>query len=239
MESDNKKLNDLYQCIEEYQDLLFVLKKWLEEDPDIRIQKDNTDPFLEYSMRGQDKKLMGVYFSILGNEQLLHDTKKSLVERPDNSIDYQLELIDEGKSELGWALLECGRYEMGLTVHQLISTDCEMKYLGLGRALIETWRLAEAEVILGKGLEKFPDSVSLLIAMGNLYKKIGDDGRALKFIDMDLIEDAFYIAREELRQCPSEEPQRYLNAGVAYVELGGPDDADEIDDMGPKKFVDN
>lgn len=90
--------------------------------------------------------------------------------------------LDDLKMELGWVLMDCGRYEEGLAFYQSIpwKTNGEQKCNGMARALTEMEYYDEARRILERGLKRYPDSYALWVAMGALHGCLGDDFESLK-----------------------------------------------------------
>jgi tetratricopeptide (TPR) repeat protein len=86
---------------------------------------------------------------------------------------------DENKLILAWKLLDCGQYEKSLLIYVALPWS-EEKYNGLARAWTELNRFEEAERVLEKGLKEYPKSCPLLLGMGNLYLKRGDNLAALR-----------------------------------------------------------
>lgn len=159
------------------------------------------------------------------------------------------DLINDIKLDLGWALLECGEYEKGLTVYQSVfgKQYQERKYNGIGIALTEMGRYVEAKRILEIGLRKFPKSYALWTGLGILSDYIGDYSGALKSFDTALrfnygensgslynkaliliklgsYRDAMSIIDDLIERHPAE--SRYLaEKGFCLLEIGYPQEA--------------
>ncbi|MEF9438442.1 MAG: hypothetical protein L0922_06805, partial [Candidatus Mariimomonas ferrooxydans] len=75
--------------------------------------------------------------------------------------------IESFKSRLAWFLLEAGEYREGLRLYRELSwkTYGEEKYIGISRALIELGEYHEADRLLARGLNRFPESGALLVAL--------------------------------------------------------------------------
>ena len=99
--------------------------------------------------------------------------------------------IDELKRQIAWFFLDAGEYEKGLVLYRSMSWKMqgEIKYLGLGRALTGIGYYGEAVKLLNKGLGRFPESSSLLVAMGNVYHQSGDYSKSLKYFEQALAFD--------------------------------------------------
>ena len=130
------------------------------------------------------------------------------------------EHLDELKIDLGWALLEHGKYEQGLALFESLSSRGygETKYNGMARGLIEMRHYDEARRILGKGLKEFPESCALWTCLGNLHEALGDHFESL-------------ICFEAAIRCDSEKSSGTLyNKALALMGLGSHTDAVSIID---------
>ena len=136
------------------------------------------------------------------------------------------EYDDDLKIELGWALLDSGRYEEGLALYNSLSwiTHGETKVTGMVRGLIGIGDYKEASRLLKRGLRKYPNSYSLWIAMGSLYEGLGDDFKSL---------ECFEIA---LRFAPEDNSAGFYNKALALMRLGLYGDAISILDNLINKF---
>lgn len=130
------------------------------------------------------------------------------------------DLMNDIKLDLGWALLECGEYEKGLTLYLSVFGEQhqERKYNGVGTALTELGRYDEAKRVLEYGLRKFPKSCALWTDMGILYDHLGDYSEAL---------NCFEAA---LRFSSGENPGLLYNKALILIRMGSCRDAVSIID---------
>ncbi|MEF9475382.1 MAG: tetratricopeptide repeat protein [Candidatus Mariimomonas ferrooxydans] len=158
--------------------------------------------------------------------------------------------IESFKSRLAWFLLEAGEYREGLRLYRELSwkTYGEEKYIGISRALIELGEYHEADRLLARGLNRFPESGALLVARGLLYRRLGDEFKALKNFQgaLALIPDdshALYdkaislnalgyyneaaaILKYFVEKYP-DDPEYLIEMGYSLIEQGYPRDAAE------------
>lgn len=89
--------------------------------------------------------------------------------------------IEELKIDMAWLLLECGKFEEGLSMYSSVfgKQYREKKYVGIGRALTEMKRYGEAKNVLEKGLKEFPKSYALWEGLGILHDALGEHLEAL------------------------------------------------------------
>jgi len=104
------------------------------------------------------------------------------------------EYIDELNMDLGYTFLDLREYEKALALLSTVSyaTHGEMKFNGMAWALTEMGHYDEARKLLEIGLDRFPQSYALWVAMGALYDSLGEDFESLK-----CIETALQFAPEE------------------------------------------
>ena len=104
------------------------------------------------------------------------------------------EHIDGLKIELGWTLLDHGKYEQGLGLFESLSWRDygEVKCNGMVRALTEMGYYDEARDLLKAGLKRFPKSYALWVAMGAICDSLGDT-----FGLLECIETALQFAPED------------------------------------------
>jgi tetratricopeptide (TPR) repeat protein len=98
------------------------------------------------------------------------------------------EYIDSLNMDLGYAFLDLREYERALALFSTLSytTHGEMKFNGMAWALTEMGHCDEARRLLEMGLNRFPQSYALWVAMGALYDSLGDDFESLKCIETAL-----------------------------------------------------
>ena len=96
--------------------------------------------------------------------------------------------IDHLNMDLGYTFLELREYEKAFALLSTVSyaTHGEMKFNGMAWALTEMGHYDEARRLLEMGLNRFPHSYALWVAMGALHDNLGDDFEALKCIDTAL-----------------------------------------------------
>jgi len=159
------------------------------------------------------------------------------------------ENLDDLKMELGWVLMDCGRYEEGLAFYQSIpwKTNGEEKCNGMARALTGMEYYDEARRLLERGLKRYPDSCALWVAMGGLHGSLGDDFESLKcfetaiqfapkdnfaglynkaFILMKLgcYGDAVSILNDLIKKDP-QDPRYFSDRGSCALDMGYPQEA--------------
>ncbi len=136
------------------------------------------------------------------------------------------EYVGDLKINLGWTLLDYGKYEQGLVLFESLSWRDygETKCNGTARALIEMKHYGEARKILEKGLKEFPDSCGLWTCLGNLKEGLGDHCESL-------------ICFEAAIRCDSEKgPGTLYNKALALMGLGSHTDAVSIIDHLIKEY---
>jgi tetratricopeptide (TPR) repeat protein len=159
------------------------------------------------------------------------------------------ENLDDLKMELGWALMDCGRYEEGLVFYQSIpwKTNGEEKYNGMARALTEMEYYDEARRLLERGLKRYPDSYALWVAMGALHGSLGDDFESLRCIEtaiqfapndnsaglydkafilmkLGCYGDAVSILNDLIKRNPKD-PRYFADRGSCALDMGYPQEA--------------
>jgi len=98
------------------------------------------------------------------------------------------EYIDDLKIQLGWAFLDCGKYDQGFALYESLSWSQygEMKCNGMASALTEMGHYDEARRLLKSGLKRFPKSYALWVAIGALHDSLGDHFKSLKCMETAL-----------------------------------------------------
>lgn len=98
------------------------------------------------------------------------------------------EVSDDVKLELAWSLLDLGENEAGLALYSSLpwNTYGEAKYNGIGRALTGMGQNEEAKRVLKRGLQKYPQSCSLWVAMGALHDALGNHSESLRCFEIAL-----------------------------------------------------
>lgn len=156
--------------------------------------------------------------------------------------------IEEMKSSLAWTLLDAGEFANGLALYQSLpwKSHGEDKYNGISRALIEMEYFTDARKLLKKGLERFPRSCPLLVAMGLLNKRLGYELNALRYFNRALkssphnkhalydkaislselgyYEDSLSIVNKLIKQYPND-PAYFIEKGYCRLSMGYPEDA--------------
>lgn len=143
-------------------------------------------------MARKDPRHTEIYKEVKRLRAKLYKAKKELNEaKGSNSRNMAQGDIDDLKSQFAWLLLDAGEYEKGFVLYRSMSWKLqgEIKYLGLGRALTGIGRYDEAVKLLQRGLGRFPESPSLLLAMGNVYHESGDYSISLKYFEQALAFD--------------------------------------------------
>lgn len=163
----------------------------------------------------------------------------------ERSFKYQ---VDDLRARIGWLLMDCGEFEKGLALYQLISwyTHGEEKYNGISRALVEMEYYTEAGKLLRRGLQRFPDSLYLLVAAGMLNRRLNNQYEALNYFERSLeimpddrhalydkslcldnlcyYEDAAAILKDLTEQYP-DDPEYLIEAGRNLLLQGYPEDS--------------
>ena len=90
--------------------------------------------------------------------------------------------INKLRIDLGWELLDRGRYEYGLALYSSLPSQTygSAKWNGMSRALTGMGLYEEARELLEKGLKRYPDSYALWVGMGALQAESGNDFDALE-----------------------------------------------------------
>jgi tetratricopeptide (TPR) repeat protein len=114
-----------------------------------------------------------------------HDLRQTRNRRKRQKIK---EYIDHLNMDLGYTFLELRQYEKALAVFSTVSytTHGEMKFNGMAWAFTEMGHYDEARRVLEMGLNRFPKSYALWVAMGALYDSLGDNFESLKCIETAL-----------------------------------------------------
>jgi tetratricopeptide (TPR) repeat protein len=153
------------------------------------------------------------------------------------------------KIDLGWTLMDCGKYEEGLALYKLLpwTTHGEIKCNGMARALTGMKCYDEARRLLEAGLRRFPNSNQLWVGLGGLNTSQGDYSGALKCFDMAIqcssgeswearynkvivlgqlgsYEEAVEILDDLIEEYP-EDPKYLSERGYCASEMGYPQDA--------------
>ena len=153
------------------------------------------------------------------------------------------------KIDLGWTLMDCGKYEEGLALYQLLpwTAHGEAKCNGMARALTQMNCYDEARRLLVAGLKKFPNSCMLWVGLGGLNTSLGDYSEALKCFDKAIqcssggswearynkvivleqlgsYEEAVEILDDLIEEYP-EDPKYLAERGYCTSEMGYPQDA--------------
>ncbi len=137
--------------------------------------------------------------------------------------------LDDIKLDLAWTLVECGKYEEELAIYSTVSKkrNKEMKFYGMGIALIEMGRYEEARGIFEKGLREFPNSYVLWSGLGILNDFLGDHFESLRCFEKAILYDSI------------EDPSPYYNKALALMGCGYYEDATEIIDQLLEQYPDN
>ncbi|MGD0916786.1 MAG: tetratricopeptide repeat protein [Thermodesulfobacteriota bacterium] len=139
------------------------------------------------------------------------------------------EYFNDLKIELGWALLDHGKYEQGFALFESLSWrgDGEMKCNGMARALTEMGYYDEARKLLEVGLRRFPKSYALWVAKGALCDSLGDTFGLLECIEISL------------RFAPEDNSTGLYNKAFALIKLGCYSDALPIIDELIERYPDD
>jgi tetratricopeptide (TPR) repeat protein len=129
------------------------------------------------------------------------------------------EMTDDVKLELGWVLLDIGENQAGLALYSSLPWNIygEEKYCGMSRALTEMGRYYEAENLLQNGLQRYPQSCSLWVAMGGLPDSIGNHSESLKCFEIALR----FASEKDFKSV-------YYDKAVALMKMGCYCDASKI-----------
>lgn len=130
------------------------------------------------------------------------------------------EHMDELKLKLGWAYMDSGEYEKGISLYHSLSwrVHGEMKCHGIARALTEMRHYGEAKRLLEKGLKEFPESCALWTGLGILHDILGDHFESLNCFEAAIKFD------------PTKNPGPLYNKALALMELESYMDAVSIID---------
>jgi len=200
-------------------------------------------------MARKDSRHTEIYKEIKRLGAKLYKAKKELyAAKGNNSRNMAQGDIDELKRQIAWFFLDAGEYEKGFVLYRSMSLKMqgEIKYLGLGRALTGIGHYDEAVKLLQRGLGRFPESPSLLLAMGNVYHESGDYHISLKFFEqalafepedklilfskanalygLRLYEDALPVYQNLAEQYP-DESLFITQVGYCHLQIGYPEDA--------------
>jgi tetratricopeptide (TPR) repeat protein len=147
------------------------------------------------------------------------ETQKKLKEAKSQRRRQQLKReLNNLKIDLGWTLMDCGKYEEGLALYQLLpwTAHGEAKCNGMARALTQMKCYDEARRLLVAGLKRFPDSCMLWVGLGGLNTSLGNYSEALKCFDKAI-------------QCSSGESwEARYNKVIVLEQLGSYEEAVEI-----------
>ena len=137
-------------------------------------------------MAYKDPRFRDMYQEITEFTKQLQQVQKELRHAKSRKIKRELELhIDDLKWQIACSLLNCGEYAKALAMYQSLSwkTYGEVKYIGIGSALVEMEHYAEGRRVLEKGLKRFPESTLLYISMGIAYHLEKYDHDALLYYE--------------------------------------------------------
>jgi tetratricopeptide (TPR) repeat protein len=97
--------------------------------------------------------------------------------------------LDNLRTDLGWALMDCGRNEEGLAMYSFLSwkEHGEVKCNGMSRALVGLGRHDEAARLLEAGLRRYPGSSMLWVAKGAFYASLEDTCESMKCFDRAIL----------------------------------------------------
>jgi len=200
-------------------------------------------------MARKDPRHSEIYKEVKRLRAKLYKAKKELHEvKGNNSRNMAQGHIDDLKSQIAWFFLDVGEYEKGFVLYGSMSWKIqgEIKYLGLGRALTGIGHYDEAVKLLKRGLGRFPESSSLLVAMGNVYHQSGNYSISLKYFEqalafdpgdklilfskanalygLKLYEDALPVYQNIAEQYP-DESLFITQVGYCHLQMGYPEDA--------------
>lgn len=158
--------------------------------------------------------------------------------------------VNELIADLSWELLNCGmnKEALALAATMPVRGYGYHRCLCIGRALTSLERFEQARVVLEKGIERYPDNETLLIAMGNCLGDQEDHTGSLEFFDKALAmrprctaalnnkadalhrlgyyEESLAIYEKLLKHSPSR-PLYLTGAGNCHLAMGYPDKAME------------
>ena len=139
------------------------------------------------------------------------------------------EYIDGLKIELGWTLLDYGKYEQGFALFKSLPWKSygEVKCNGMTRALTEMGYYDEAQKLLEVGLRRFPKSYALWVAKGAICDSLGDTFGLLECIETSL------------RFAPEDNSAGLYNKALALIKLGCYGDALPIIDELIERYPDD
>lgn len=178
------------------------------------------------------------------------DTQRKIEEAKTERRKQQLRIqLDDLRVDLGWTLMDCGKYREGLALYSLLSwtTHGEIKCNGMARAFTEMKCYDEAARILGRGLKRYPNSSQLWVGLGCLHRSLGDYSEALKCFDMAIecssgrswgarynkaivleelgsYREAAEVLDDLIEEYP-EDPTLLAERGACANEIGDPEDA--------------
>lgn len=200
-------------------------------------------------MARKDPRHTQIYKEIKRLRARLYKAKKELLPtKENNSRNMAQGYIDDLRSQIAWFFLDVGEYKKGLALYQTLlwRTHGEEKYNGMARALIEMEYYDKARNLLERGLHRFPESCSLLVAMGLLHRRLDDDFEALKYFEHALrlspsdksalfdqalslnglgyYEDAASILKDLLEDNP-DDPDYLIEMGYSHISRGYPEEA--------------
>ena len=139
------------------------------------------------------------------------------------------EYINDLKIELGWNLLDYGKYEQGFALFESLSWRGygEVKCNGMARALTEMGDYDETRKLLEVGLKKFPKSYALWVAKGAVCDSLGDTFGLLECIEISL------------QYAPEDDSAALYNKALALIKLGCFGDALPIVDELIERYPDD
>ncbi len=139
------------------------------------------------------------------------------------------EYINDLKIELGWTLLDYGKYEQGFALFKSLPwmDYGEVKCNGMTRALTEMGHCDEARKLLEEGLRSFPKSYALWVAKGAICDSLGDTFGLLECIETSL------------RFAPEDNSAGLYNKALALIKLGCYGDALPIIDELIERYPDD
>ena len=135
-------------------------------------------------MAYKDPRFVEIYQEIMEFRKQLHQAQKELGREKSRKTKRELELhIGDLKWQIACSFLNCGEYAKALAIYQSLSwrTYGEVKYIGIGSALVKMEHYAEGRRVLEKGLKRFPESTLLYISMGIAYHLEKHDHIALLY----------------------------------------------------------
>gem|GEM_PF-866873 len=125
------------------------------------------------------------------------------------------------EKDLGWELLQRGRYEEGLLYYRSLAEKemDEDTCVGLSWALEELNQYEEVERILEESLKSYPESAPLLLNAGNFYSKQMNFEKALEHYEMARLIDPDDDACQASCADALNDLVRYDDACVIYTNL--------------------